>query len=114
MQVGGRSVVLATYHNIGMLDWANLFWGWLKASNIDRFFLLELDGVTCQAARNLNCSVQFECATAAEMMLPPELSTIKQATALADWGADQHRGTTPARTHTDLLSHARARKQSPT
>jgi hypothetical protein len=86
MQVGGRAVVLATYHNIGMLDWANLFWGWLRASNIDRFFLLELDGVTCQAAKNLNCSVHFECATSADMLLPPELASIKQASALADWG----------------------------
>eukprot|EP00967_Tisochrysis_lutea_P068708 scaffold90119_cov21-Tisochrysis_lutea.AAC.1 len=85
--MGGRNVVLATYHNIGMLDWATLFWGWLQSSGIHKFFLLELDGVTCKAARALNCSVHFECATSADMMLPPELSTIKQASALADWGA---------------------------
>jgi len=86
MRKGGRDVVLATYHNIGMMDWASLFWGWLKASAIDRFFLLELDGLTCKAARALNVSVHFECATAADMMLPPELTHIQKASALADWG----------------------------
>ena len=57
-----------------------------QASGIDRFFLLELDGVTCKAARALNCSAHFECANASEMLLPPELTHVKQASALADWG----------------------------
>ena len=30
IRVGTRDVVIATYHNIGMLDWATLFWGWLS------------------------------------------------------------------------------------
>ena len=31
-------------------------------------------------------SVHFECATAADIMLPPELTHIQKASALADWG----------------------------
>lgn len=87
IKVGNRDVVIATYHNIGMLDWATLFWGWLATSGIDRFMLLELDGVTCEAARALNCSLQFECATAHDMMLPEEYTNIAQAGALQEWGA---------------------------
>lgn len=70
-----------------MLDWATLFWGWLTTSGIDRFMLLELDGVTCEAAQNLNCSLQFECATAHDMMLPEEYTNIAKAGALQEWGA---------------------------
>ena len=88
IRVGTRDVVIATYHNIGMLDWATLFWGWLSTSGIDRFILLELDGVTCEAAQNLNCSLQFECATSQDMMLPEEYTNIKKAGALQEWGTD--------------------------
>ena len=86
VRVSGRDVVVTTYHNIGMLDWATLFWGWLATSGIDRFMLLELDGVTCEAARNLNCTLQFECATAADMMLPQQYMLGSEAGALAEWG----------------------------
>lgn len=86
VHVSGRDVVVATYHNIGMLDWATLFWGWLATSGIDRFMLLELDGVTCEAARNLNCTLQFECATAADMKLPQQFMLGSEAGALAEWG----------------------------
>jgi len=79
-------VVLTTYHNIGMLDFATLFWAWLKVSEIGRFFLLELDGLTCSAARALGCPIEFECATAADMMLPREYTQIRQAGALQEWG----------------------------
>ena len=69
MRKGGRDVVLATYHNIGMMDWASLFWGWLKASAIDRFFLLELDGLTCKADRPLT-AVQPPCCLALPCCFP--------------------------------------------
>jgi hypothetical protein len=96
---GSRDIVLATYHNIGMLDWATLFWGWLEASGIDRFFLLELDGLTCDATRALNCSIKFECATAADMMLSREQTSIRQASALQDWGAPAAPALAPAIMH---------------
>ena len=87
IRMGNRDVMIATYHNIGMLDWATLFWGWLTTSGIDRFMLLELDGVTCEAAQSLNCSLQFECATAHDMMLPEQYTNIAKAGALQEWGA---------------------------
>ena len=86
--VGSRSVVLTTYHNIGMIDWAELFWGWLEAVGIPKFLLLELDGVTCEAARLLNCSLAFECATAADLGLPKEYTEIRKAGAVQEWGTD--------------------------
>ena len=84
---GGRDFIVATYHNIGMLDWARLFWDWLLVSGIDRFMLLELDGLTCEAARTLNCSLSVECVTAYDMMLPREYTEIKEAGGLQSWGA---------------------------
>ena len=95
IRVSDRDVVVATYHNIGMLDWATLFWGWLATSGIDRFLLLELDGVTCEAARALNCSLQFECATAHDMKLPEEYTHIANSGALQEWGAPAFAPPTP-------------------
>eukprot|EP00965_Chrysotila_dentata_P205355 6182907-Pleurochrysis_carterae.AAC.1 len=99
------------------MDWATLFWAWLRASRIDRFFLLELDGLTCSAARNLNCSAHFECATAADMRLPKEYTEIRQASALQDWGARAHpiayaRTLADARTFTQARPRARARARA--
>ena len=51
----GRRVVLATYYNLGMLDWAEIFWGWLVVSGYRRLLLLDLDGLTCDASRALLC-----------------------------------------------------------
>ena len=49
--------MLATYHNVGMMDWAVLFWKWLIASHIQRLLLLDLDGLTCAAGEPLNAPV---------------------------------------------------------
>ena len=87
VRLGGREFVVATYHNIGMLDWARLFWDWLSVSGIDRFMLLELDGLTCDAARALNCTLKLECATAYDMMLPREYTQIAHAGGMQSWGA---------------------------
>ena len=87
VRLGGREFVVATYHNIGMLDWARLFWDWLSVSGIDRFMLLELDGLTCDAARTLNCTLKLECATAYDMMLPQEYTQIAHAGGMQSWGA---------------------------
>jgi hypothetical protein len=87
VRLGGREFVVATYHNIGMLDWARLFWDWLLVSRIDRFMLLELDGLTCDAARALNCTLKLECATAYDMMLPREYTQIAHAGGMQSWGA---------------------------
>ena len=86
-QIAGRDFVLVTYHNIGMIDWATLFWGWLDRSGIKRFMLMELDGLTCEASRALNASISFECVNGYDLMLPPEYTNIKKASGLQDWGA---------------------------
>ena len=92
----GRSFVLVTYHNVGMLDWATLFWRWLAFAGMRRFMLLELDGQTCDAARALNSSrhVHFECATARDMrsMLPAAMTTIRSASSMQEWGTDADSG----------------------
>ena len=85
--MAGRNFVLVTYHNIGMIDWATLFWGWLDRNGIKRFMLLELDGLTCDASRALNASISFECVNGYDLMLPKEYTNIKNAGALQDWGA---------------------------
>ena len=84
--VGGRDFVLVTYHNIGMIDWATLFWGWLERSGIQSFMLLELDGLTCDASTALNISISFECVTGLDLMLPEEYTEIKNAGAVQEWG----------------------------
>lgn len=66
---------------------AVLFWGWLKASGIPSFFLLELDGLTCDAASAINPSLTFECATVEDMLLPTRLTQMRRAGALQEWGA---------------------------
>ena len=53
----GRNFVLVTYHNVGMLDWAVLFWRWLRAAGLERFLLLELDGKT--ATPHVRLAVRF-------------------------------------------------------
>jgi len=92
----GRSFVLVTYHNLGMLDWATLFWQWLRAAGLRRFMLLELDGKTCDAARALNASshLHFECATARDMSatLPASYTTIQDASSMQEWGTDADSG----------------------
>ena len=85
-RVGGRDFVLVTYHNIGMIDWATLFWGWLERSGIRRFMLLELDGLTCDASTALNASISFQCVTGNDLMLPKEYTEIKNAGAVQEWG----------------------------
>ena len=85
--MAGRNFVLVTYHNIGMIDWATLIWGWLDRNGIKRFMLLELDGLTCDASRALNASISFECVNGYDLMLPKEYTNIKNAGALQDWGA---------------------------
>ena len=92
-QVKGRKFVLVTYHNIGMLDWAVLFWKWLHRVGIQRFMLLELDGMTCNAARALNCSLHFECATIRDMTsLPSRYTEIRDASSMQEWGTDAYSG----------------------
>ena len=92
----GRRFVLVTYHNVGMLDWASLFWQWLAVAGMQRFMLLELDGQTCNAARALNASrhVHFECATARDMqsVLPPAYTEIRSASSMQEWGTDADSG----------------------
>ncbi|KAL1515492.1 hypothetical protein AB1Y20_002116 [Prymnesium parvum] len=91
-RVAGRDFVLVTYHNIGMIDWATLFWGWLDRSGVKRFMLLELDGLTCDASRALNASIAFECVNGYDLMLPKAYTAIKKASALQDWGTDSDSG----------------------
>lgn len=89
----GREFVLVTYHNVGMLDWAVLFWKWLHRAGLRRFLLLELDGLTCDAARALNCSLHFECATGRDMaMLPKAMTEIRDASSMQEWGTDATSG----------------------
>ena len=85
-RVANREFVLVTYHNVGMIDWATLFWGWLSRSGIRRFMLLELDGLTCEASRALNASIPFECVNGYDLMLPAQYTDIKKASSLQDWG----------------------------
>ena len=91
MQVGGRQLVLATYHNVGMVHWATLFWGWLQVSGIAKLLLLDLDGLTCGASKTLlglhALQLQIECATAADMTLGKQYVLGKTASGLQDWGA---------------------------
>ena len=91
MQVDGRDLVLATYHNIGMMHWATLFWGWLQASGVARLLLLDLDGLTCGASKALlgyhASRLQIECATAADLTLGKQYILGKTASGLQDWGA---------------------------
>lgn len=88
MTVEGRRVVLATYHNVGMMDWAVLFWKWLIASHIQRLLLLDLDGLTCAAGEPLNAAhapeLRIACASVAEMALPTV--QLGEAGAVQDWG----------------------------
>jgi hypothetical protein len=89
----GRQFVLVTYHNIGMLDWAVLFWRWLRRAGIRRFMLLELDGLTCDAARRLNASLHFECASGRDMTaLPRQYTDIADASSMQEWGTDATSG----------------------
>jgi hypothetical protein len=88
----GRQFVLVTYHNVGMLDWAVLFWKWLHRAGMRRFMLLELDGLTCDAARRLNCSLHFECATARDMTLARQYIEIQHASSMQEWGTDAASG----------------------
>lgn len=91
-RMGGRSFVLVTYHNVGMLDWAVLFWKWLHNAGLQRFMLLELDGLTCDAARELNCPLRFECATGRDMTLPRAYTEIHDASSMQEWGTDATSG----------------------
>ena len=95
MRVAGRSIVLATYHNVGMMHWATLFWGWLYASRIHRLLLLDLDGLTCGASRTLSHhtpGLQIECATAADMTLGKQYILGKSASGVQDWGTRSNSG----------------------
>ena len=95
-QLQGRRFVLVTYHNAGMLDWASLFWQWLRLSGQRRFMLLELDGQTCDAAHALNATqhVEFECATVRDVqdMLPASMTAIQSASSMQEWGTDADSG----------------------
>ena len=90
----GRDFVLVTYHNVGMLDWARLFWRWLHISGLRRFMLLDLDGKTCAAAAALNCSLHVECATGHDMasILSPAYTVIRDASRMQEWGTDSESG----------------------
>jgi hypothetical protein len=91
--LSGREFVLVTYHNVGMLDWAVLFWRWLHSSGLRRFMLLDLDGKTCSAAATLNSSLHFECATARDMAsLSPNMRVIRDASRMQEWGTDADSG----------------------
>ena len=96
MDVAGRKLILATYHNVGMIHWATLFWGWLQASGIAKLLLLDLDGLTCQASRALLGShapkLQIECATAADMTLGRQYVLGKSASGMQDWGTRSNSG----------------------
>ena len=96
MDIAGRKVILATYHNVGMIHWATLFWGWLQASGIAKLLLLDLDGLTCQASRALLGShapkLQIECATAADMTLGRQYVLGKSASGMQDWGTRSNSG----------------------
>lgn len=96
MQVAGRSIVLATYHNVGMMHWATLFWGWLFANRIHKLLLLDLDGLTCGASRTLSSrhtpGLQIECATAADMTLGKQYILGKSASGVQDWGTRSNSG----------------------
>ena len=94
MSVEGRQVVLATFHNLGMLDWAVLFWRWLVASSIPKLLLLDLDGLTCAAAIPLKQAhapqLRMACASVAEMELPSV--DVGSAGAVQDWGTRVNSG----------------------
>ena len=96
MDIAGRKVILATYHNVGMIHWATLFWGWLQASGIAKLLLLDLDGLTCQASRALLGShapkLQIECAAAADMTLGRQYVLGKSASGMQDWGTRSNSG----------------------
>ena len=94
MSVEGRQVVLATFHNLGMLDWAVLFWKWLVVSSIPKLLLLDLDGLTCAAATPLKEThapqLRMACASVAEMELPSV--DVGSAGAVQDWGTRVNSG----------------------
>lgn len=96
MDIAGRKLVLATYHNVGMMHWATLFWGWLQASGIAKLLLLDLDGLTCQASRALLGAhapkLQIECATAADMTLGRQYVLGRSASSIQDWGTRSNSG----------------------
>ena len=96
MDIAGRKLILATYHNVGMIHWATLFWGWLQASGIAKLLLLDLDGLTCQASRALlgvhAPKLQLECATAADMTLGKHYVLGKSASGIQDWGTRSNSG----------------------
>ena len=86
--------MLATFHNLGMLDWAVLFWRWLVASSIPKLLLLDLDGLTCAAAIPLKQAhapqLRMACASVAEMELPSV--DVGSAGAVQDWGTRVNSG----------------------
>ena len=85
----GRRVVLATYYNLGMLDWAEIFWGWLVVSGYRHLLLLDLDGLTCDASRALLSAhgpplsrLNLACARAVDMAL----GKLRDAGSVQAWG----------------------------
>ena len=45
--------MITTYHNVGMMHWAVVFWGWLEAARLQKLLLLDLDGLTCELGLGL-------------------------------------------------------------
>lgn len=92
MSIHGRNVVLTTYHNVGMMHWAVLFWGWLQMAGINRFLLLDLDGFSCGASKALmqmhGSTIHLECAFAQDMDMGSSFySGMKRTSGLQEWGA---------------------------
>ena len=94
MSVEGKQIVLATYHNLGMMGWSVLFWQWLVASNVPKLLLLDLDGLTCAAAEPLREAhapgLRIACASVAEMALPAV--NLGEAGAVQEWSTRSNGG----------------------
>ncbi|KAL1526343.1 hypothetical protein AB1Y20_015057 [Prymnesium parvum] len=96
VQASGRDVVLATYHNVGMMHWAVLFWGWLRAAGIDKLLLLDLDGLSCAASQSLaaleQIDVRVSCVGAADLQLGAAYEGGGKTSALQEWGTRANSG----------------------
>eukprot|EP00965_Chrysotila_dentata_P211765 6186631-Pleurochrysis_carterae.AAC.2 len=62
--IESQRVVVATYGNVGRVDWLVLFARWLRTSRIPRFAMMGLDEAVCAVAHALQLAVPVECITA--------------------------------------------------
>lgn len=96
MHIRQRNVVLATYHNVGMMHWATVFWGWIEAAGIDRMLLLDLDGLSCDASKTLTkmeqISVRIQCVAARDLDLGAGYEGGKKTSSLQEWSTRVNSG----------------------